>query len=65
MNCNSNVVVPTLAQDECKGCQTKDECVNVTLDLTSIGIVTDVNLKEVIRVLVEKIVDLENQINAQ
>lgn len=65
MNCNSSVVVPTLPQDECKGCQTKDECVNVTLDLTSIGIFTDVNLKEVLEVLIEKIVDLENQINAQ
>lgn len=65
MNCNNNVVVPTLAQDECKGCQTKDECVNITLDLTPLGIFTDPNLKEVIQVLMDRIIDLQNQISAE
>lgn len=59
MSCG-NIIVPEVENDPCNGCQTKDECVTVSADLTYLGITEPTDLKTVIEALILKIEELEN-----
>ena len=62
MSCNSNVVVPELLQDECKGCLTTTDCINTVEVYPSLGINETTKLTNLIEVLVDKIDNLEAKI---
>lgn len=62
MNCNSNVVVPELLQDECKGCLTATDCINTVEVYPSLGINEITKLTNLIEALVDKIDNLEARI---
>lgn len=62
MACNSNVVVPELLQDECKGCLTTTDCINIVELYPSLGVVEIVELTKLIEQVVNKLSELETRI---
>lgn len=59
---NCNIEVPTPLEDECKGCLTKGQCVELDNDLTYLNITGETDLKTFIDALITKIEYLESQI---
>ena len=62
MNCNSNVVVPELLQDECNGCFVKPQCIIIDENIPLFDITQGESLQDFILALINKIVLLENRV---